>query len=105
MVQSATPTAIPETAGRSVAPVEVRLPIEGMTCASCVNRIERFLGKTPGVDEANVNLATETATIRYLPDRAGRAELVSAIRAAGYDVRAVAAPPAAARVLEGSHLS
>ena len=66
---------------------EIQLPIVGMTCASCVNRIERFLNKTPGVEEATVNLATEMATIRYLPDRAGRAELVGAIEAAGYEVR------------------
>jgi Cu+-exporting ATPase len=66
---------------------ELALPIEGMTCASCVNRIERFLKKTPGVEEAVVNLATEVATIRYLPDQAGRTELVAAVEAAGYDVR------------------
>ena len=53
---------------------EWSLPIEGMTCASCVNRIERFLKKTPGVEDAFVNLATEVATIRYLPSTAGRAE-------------------------------
>jgi Cu+-exporting ATPase len=58
-----------------------------MTCASCVNRIERFLKKTPGVEDAAVNLATEQATIHYLPDVAGRGELVAAIEAAGYDVR------------------
>jgi Cu+-exporting ATPase len=58
-----------------------------MTCASCVNRIERFLHRTLGVEAATVNLATETATIRYLPDIAGRSELVAAIEAAGYDVR------------------
>jgi Cu+-exporting ATPase len=58
-----------------------------MTCASCVNRIERFLKRTPGVEEAVVNLATEVATIRYLPSEAGRAELVAAVEAAGYDVR------------------
>jgi Cu+-exporting ATPase len=66
---------------------EIELPIVGMTCASCVNRIERFLNNTPGVTEATVNLATEMATIRYLPEQAGRAELVGAIEAAGYDVR------------------
>jgi Cu+-exporting ATPase len=66
---------------------EISLPIEGMTCASCVNRIERFLRKTPGVEEATVNLATEVATIRYLPAEAGRAELVAAVEAAGYDIR------------------
>ncbi len=67
--------------------VEVSLPIEGMTCASCVNRIERFLRKTPGVQEATVNLATELATIVYLPDVAARADLVGAVEAAGYDIR------------------
>ena len=80
-----TPTLDPVAPGPPA--TELALPIEGMTCASCVNRIERFLGKTPGVEAATVNLATETATIRYLPDITGRAELVGAIEAAGYDVR------------------
>jgi Cu+-exporting ATPase len=71
---------------------EIQLPIEGMSCASCVNRIERFLRKTPGVAEASVNLATETATIRYLPEIAGLDELARAIEAAGYDVREVPRP-------------
>jgi len=66
---------------------EIQLPIEGMSCAACVNRIERFLRKTPGVAEANVNLATEVATVRYLPEIAGLDELARAIEAAGYDVR------------------
>ncbi|MEA2536110.1 MAG: P-type Cu+ transporter [Chloroflexota bacterium] len=74
----------PETA---VDVIEVDLPIAGMTCASCVNRIERFLSRTPGVQGAVVNLATETATIRYLPTVAGRTELVGAIEAAGYDLK------------------
>jgi P-type Cu+ transporter len=82
------------TTSPSRTPTEVTLPIEGMTCASCVNRIERFLNKTPGVASATVNLATEMATIRYLPDMAAPADLVSAVEAAGYDVRTVA-PPAA----------
>ncbi len=73
---------------------EVSLPIVGMTCASCVNRIERFLAKTPGVEDASVNLATEVATIRYLPDVASPPDLVGAIEAAGYEVR----PP---RVADG----
>ena len=58
-----------------------------MTCASCVNRIERFLRAADGVEDASVNLATEIATIRYLPARADRAALVAAVAAAGYDVR------------------
>ena len=69
-------------------PIEIVLPIEGMTCASCVNRIERFLSKTPGVAEASVNLATERATVLVDPSVAGRDELVRAVEAAGYDVRA-----------------
>ena len=73
---------------------ELALPVEGMTCASCVNRIERFLKRTPGVEDAVVNLATEVATIRYQPDQVGRSELVGAIEAAGYDVRPAPAAPA-----------
>jgi len=71
----------------AVPSAEIQLPIEGMSCASCVNRIERFLRKTPGVAEANVNLATEVATITYLPEIAGLDELARAIEAAGYEVR------------------
>ena len=80
------------TNDHSAGSVEVSLPIAGMTCASCVNRIERYLGRTPGVEDAVVNLATEVATIRYLPDVVGRPELVGAIEAAGYELK----PPVAA---------
>jgi Cu+-exporting ATPase len=75
------------TSAATVRPAEIDLPIAGMTCASCVNRIERFLKKTPGVEDASVNLATEMATIRYLPDVAGRTDLVGAVEAAGYEVK------------------
>src|SRR5437868_14360509 len=71
----------------NVPQIELTLPIEGMTCASCVNRIERYLRRTDGVVEANVNLATERATVTIDPTRAGRSELVGAVEAAGYDVR------------------
>src|SRR6476469_2894064 len=72
----------------ATSPIEIVLPIEGMTCASCVNRIERFLKKTPGVADAAVNLATEKATVLVDPAAAGRDELVRAVEAAGYEVRA-----------------
>ncbi len=68
-------------------PIELSVGVEGMTCASCVNRIERFLRAADGVTEANVNLATERATVRVDPTVAGRAEVQAAIEAAGYDVR------------------
>jgi P-type Cu+ transporter len=82
--------------------IEIILPIEGMTCASCVNRIERFLKKTPGVEEAAVNLASEKATVRVDPSVAGREELVKAVEAAGYEVRAEAVPTAVAGAPAGT---
>src|SRR5207342_1911236 len=78
---------LPGSMSHQAPSAEMTLPVEGMTCASCVNRIERFLRKTPGVESAMVNLATEMATIHYLPEVADRGALVGAIEAAGYDVR------------------
>jgi len=69
---------------------EIALPITGMTCASCVNRIDRFLRKADGVSEVSVNLATESATIRYLPELTGAADLAKVIANAGYEVPAAA---------------
>jgi Au+-exporting ATPase len=63
------------------------LPIEGLTCASCVGRVERALRAVPGVAAADVNLATERAELRFAAPVEGRA-LVEAVRAAGYDVPA-----------------
>ncbi len=72
------------------------LPIEGMSCASCVGRVERALKAAPGVAEASVNLATETATITP-KGPIDRAALVKVVEAAGYDVPAsFLAPPRAA---------
>ena len=68
------------------AEAELTLPVEGMTCASCVNRIERFLRRADGVSEAVVNLATERATVRFDPGLIDRSGIVAAIEAAGYDV-------------------
>jgi Cu+-exporting ATPase len=68
--------------------IELSLPVVGMTCASCVTRIERFLNKADGVGEAVVNLATERATVSYDPARIDRGGIVAAIEAAGYEVAA-----------------
>ncbi len=65
----------------------VSFPVEGMTCASCVNRITRFLGKVEGVEEANVNLATESASVRFDPSRTDIGALAAAVEAAGYVAR------------------
>ncbi len=67
-------------------PAELTLPVVGMTCASCVNRIERFLNRADGVTESSVNLATERATVRFDPDRIDRSGIAAVIQAAGYDV-------------------
>ena len=61
------------------------LPIEGMTCASCVARVERALQKLPGVAEATVNLATESASV-HADASVGLAALQSAVEKAGYAV-------------------
>ena len=68
------------------APSELSLPVVGMTCASCVNRIERFLSRADGVADASVNLATERATVRFDPALIDRAGLVATIEASGYEV-------------------
>jgi Cu+-exporting ATPase len=62
----------------------ISFPVEGMTCASCVNRITRFLVKVDGVEDANVNLATERATVRFDAGRTDPAALAAAVEAAGY---------------------
>jgi len=65
------------------------IAIEGMTCASCVGRVERAIKKLPGVVEANVNLATETATVAYLPDAVSLDRIEQAVADAGYRARPV----------------
>ena len=68
-------------------PTEVTFPVTGMTCASCVRRIEKALGKVDGVAEASVNLATEKARVVYDPAVASPAQLKGAVEKAGYGVR------------------
>ncbi|HUG30298.1 MAG TPA: heavy metal translocating P-type ATPase [Candidatus Limnocylindria bacterium] len=78
-------------------PIEiVSFPVEGMTCASCVNRITRFLRNVDGVEDANVNLATESATVRFDPGRVAAPALLAAVDAAGYVARLDQAAAAAA---------
>jgi Cu+-exporting ATPase len=77
---------------------QVTLPILGMTCANCVASVEKSLAKTQGVQEAQVNLSSERATVRFDPDKATVADLVKHIQDAGYDV----AIGDAALQLEGS---
>ena len=83
-------------AGYDVATNEHVLAVDGMTCASCVARVEKALLKVPGVTAAAVNLATERATVSAL-STVPRATLEAAIEKAGYTVRAAEAPAEAGR--------
>ena len=81
-----------EAAGYGVVTAQETLPILGMTCASCVSRVEKALRRPAGVLDVSVNLATEKATVTYAPGQTTRDDLVAAVRAAGYDVVEEAAP-------------
>jgi Cu+-exporting ATPase len=87
-------TVIAKAAGGG-SPNEVLLAIEGMTCASCVTRIEKALGKVPGVREASVNLATGKARVAFDPAVATVDQLRAAVEKAGYTAGAL---PAASTV-------
>ncbi|RQS95322.1 heavy metal translocating P-type ATPase [Burkholderia seminalis] len=94
----ATPTA-PDIAIPSAAPatpVSIELDIDGMTCASCVSRVEKALANVPGVTRASVNLATERATVDAAAG-VSASQLADAVKQAGYGATpvAVAAPAAA----------
>src|SRR5688572_22069247 len=75
---------------------EVALRIEGMTCGSCVGRVESALKKVPGVEAARVNLATEMASVR-VAEGGDPEQLVRAVQSAGYE----AIPMRIARAAEG----
>jgi Cu+-exporting ATPase len=63
---------------------KVTIPVQGMTCASCVRAIENTLRKTPGVAEANVNFATHTASVAFDSAQTAPADLVQRIQSIGY---------------------
>jgi len=82
----------------------LQLPIEGMTCASCANRIEKRLNELDGV-EASVNYATEAASVAYDPAAVESEQLVEAIEGAGYHAVLPGAEPAAAQQAEADPLA
>ena len=83
-----TPGTLPDPAGSAVDrrrnTETCTLDIGGMTCASCVGRIEKALLKLDGVADARVNLATEVASITYDPDLVQLDDLTGAVVKAGY---------------------
>ncbi|MFC3675488.1 heavy metal translocating P-type ATPase [Ferrovibrio xuzhouensis] len=74
-------------AGYSVPDQHLRLQIEGMTCASCVGRVEKALLKVPGVTAASVNLASEAAEVTLPRGAASLETLIAAVEKAGYHAR------------------
>lgn len=76
----------PEVASSAAA---LTLPIEGMTCASCVGRVDKALRAVPGVVDVSVNLANERALVQAAPRATLAAELAEAVRRAGYETPGV----------------
>jgi Cu+-exporting ATPase len=79
-------TPLVKAAPTPAAPAETttELVITGMTCASCVRRVEKALSKTAGVSTASVNLATEHATVTFDPETASVSDLIATVEHAGY---------------------
>ncbi|MEW6601868.1 MAG: heavy metal translocating P-type ATPase [Nitrospirota bacterium] len=75
-----------EDLGYGVSLSTITIPIKGMTCASCVKRVQDSLASVNGVFSASVNLATEKATVEYSPAQAGIRDFRKAVRDAGYDI-------------------
>jgi P-type Cu+ transporter len=76
--------AVTQTQTQPAAESKTMLALEGMTCASCAMRIEKGLKKVPGVIDANVNFATEQATVTYDPAQTGLEQMVQKVEAVGY---------------------
>src|SRR3954470_1164951 len=72
------------TAAATEATAHCTLDIGGMTCASCVGRVEKALNRVDGVAGAEVNLATEIATVHFDPAQVGLEELTAAVTRTGY---------------------
>src|SRR5512139_2556060 len=85
-----------DAAGYSVPTQSLRLEIEGMSCATCVARLETALRAVPGVIRADVNLASESANVELISGAATARDLMAAVTAAGYSAampsQSVAAP-------------
>lgn len=65
----------------------IALPVEGMTCASCVRRVEKAISKFEGVSDVSVNLATERATFSYNPESVALDDIAHSVEEAGYQLK------------------
>ncbi|MFC4769598.1 heavy metal translocating P-type ATPase [Effusibacillus consociatus] len=76
-----------EKTGYGVREEKATLSISGMTCAACSTRVEKALKKVDGVLNANVNLASEKATVEYIPGKTDIDRLIAAVQKAGYQAK------------------
>jgi Cu+-exporting ATPase len=72
--------------GYGVTVSKITIPVKGMTCASCVQKVQKVLSSLNGVLSAGVNFATEKATVEYIPSQAGMRDFKKAVRDIGYDI-------------------
>jgi Cu+-exporting ATPase len=93
-------TSVPTANRTAAASTSAEFAIGGMTCASCVRRVEKALAKVPGVEQVSVNLATEKATVHAEPS-VSRDQLLAAVTKAGYEATFV--EPEAAPVAAPAH--
>ena len=84
-----------DAGGNATGVTEVEFNVSGMTCGSCAARVQKTLGRQPGVERADVNFATERATVAFDPSQVNLDDLVAAVGKSGYGL----APAAAAAVL------
>lgn len=76
-----------EKTGYGVTEERIELSLSGMTCAACATRIEKVLSKTEGVIQANVNLASEKATVKYINGKTDVDTLIGRVKKTGYDAK------------------
>jgi P-type Cu+ transporter len=89
-------------AGYEIRTEQRELAIHGMTCATCVNRVEKALAGVPGVRRAEVNLATEHATVEGIAGLLRSSLLIEAVRNAGYDAELLTADADQQRAAESA---
>ena len=92
-IELSTITRAVEDAGYGIGTRKTTLAIGGMTCAACVMHVENALEEADGVLSASVNLATERASVEYVPGVAGISDLRHSVEDAGYTVAAVVGDP------------
>ncbi|MBS0191097.1 MAG: heavy metal translocating P-type ATPase [Phycisphaerales bacterium] len=88
--------------GHQAGSARVDMPVDGMSCASCAQRIEKHLSKQPGVETASVNFATRTATVRYDPGAAAPSDLARAVSDIGFTA-SLPAPASPATIAQPHH--